>query len=218
MLHAPSQHPYEEIQYLGLVIAKTGVDQRHVGIIYKTDDTPVQFCHLAWHHRLIIKDDPRRDPNIIYYWVDPIDLEDDDKKYIASWLESSLQDANVPYGFDPSNSSFQMDGTFIHPPIGKGFTCATFVDALLRSLGYSLLNTATWSERDDDIPWQQKIIAWLRLNGASAEHVAALENDLGFVRIRPEDVIASACCSPWPVAFETMSPIAQAIRQEITSL
>lgn len=110
----------------------------------------------------------------------------------------------IPYGVDFTHDAFDRDtGVWLHGPTGRGLTCASFVVAVLAAAGFSFLDVATWSAREDDKPWVEKICGLLESNGApeQAEHIR--KNERG-IRLRPAEVAGGARePSPeWKVPFQ----------------
>jgi hypothetical protein len=111
----------------------------------------------------------------------------------------------LPYGLSTPNDSFDPDTlAYLRGPAKVGLTCATFVLAIFEFGGLKLLQYELWPHRDSDVPWQNYVISELKRTGASQEHIAAVEGQVGAMRIRPEEVAASATFADEerPVAFE----------------
>ncbi|NVN85976.1 MAG: hypothetical protein HXX15_07780 [Rhodopseudomonas sp.] len=218
-LLSSNERPFSDVDYLG--IAATRVDPiyegqefgLHAGFLYRVDNSRPRLAHFAWHESQ--RDD---EPSDRYLWND-INLNEFNRRFVASWLDERRNHPDkIPYGFRTDGSPYDADtGRFISPPIGQGFTCATFIVAVLRHLGFELLNEDTWPlSRTDDALWQAGIIARLRECGVPTEHVAALAQDIGARRFRPEEVCGATCLAPnWPVDFDNASAIAAGIIADI---
>lgn len=211
-LVSSAERPFDEVSFLGIAARRMPPIYEgqefglHAGFLYRVDGSEARLAHFAWHE--IQRDD---EPDDNYVWND-IDLDESNRLVVASWLDERRgKPDKIPYGFRTDGSPYDPDtGDFISPPIGQGFTCATFIIGVLKHLGFNLLIEDTWpSSREDDVVWQTGIIAKLQEYHASAEHVEALKHDLGTRRFRPEEVCGATCLAPdWPVNFDDASAIA----------
>jgi len=185
--------------------------QRHVGIIYRVDDSGPRFCHLAWHFKLV--DEPLP---VNYCWgasgLDPVN-----KVVMAAYVALLKQNASdVPYGIDFSGVYFDDQGHYIVQPIGRGLTCATFIMAVFIRYGFELVNMESWPERPDDIEWQQQVIKVLT-GYASPEHVEAVSRNVGARRFRPEEIAAGVISENIPLDFSVAHALAQEILHDLYS-
>lgn len=97
----------------------------------------------------------------------------------------------------------------VPPPMDEryGFTCATFVLAMLRSAALEeLLALDEWpipTPDDTDDRWQKRLAEMLCSNEASPEDVAMVLAGIGARRVLPTDVAGGAMRSHehWPVGF-----------------
>jgi hypothetical protein len=81
--------------------------------------------------------------------------------------------------------------------------------------GLEIVEYESWRFRPEDVVWQEKILAGLRSRGASPEHVAAVEYDIGSIRIRPEEVAGAATLTPHPANYERTELIAKHILRRL---
>ena len=180
----------------------------------KLDGGEPWIVHLAFHHRLTYEH-----PTDSYLWQN-IALDGINRHVVAAWLgDGHIHPNDVPYGIDATGVCFDKEtGAFLEPPIGKGLTCATFITAVLRHLGFPLIQEATWPQRDDDIAWQEMILDVLK-KYASDEHVEATRKDIGAKRFRPDEVVGAAICatSDWPVTFSDARLVADAILGDLAA-
>jgi hypothetical protein len=65
--------------------------------------------------------------------------------------------------------------------------------------------------------WQRSIIELLKENGASQEHIKAVESQIGAIRYRPEDVAGAAASDRLPAEFATTERLARAILEKLQS-
>lgn len=213
-VHRQSVRPFDSDEVLGVAIGTPNLNnpqQRHVGLIYRVDDSGPRFCHLAWHFKL--EDEPLPP---LYLWgssgLDPVN-----KVVMAAYIALLKQNATgVPYGISYNGIYFDDQGRYIVQPIGRGLTCATFILAVFTRNGFELLKTDSWPERLDDVQWQQQIIDALT-RYASQEHIEVLMQDVGAKRFRPEEVAAGVISEIIPLDFAAADALAQEILQDVYS-
>lgn len=215
-LHSALLHPLSEVEGLAIAVCRTGDTQLHVGLAYEHNEDSVVFCHLAWHHRLRHDLDPPAQPHWSrseLYWKD-VSLHPINRKVVAAWLENLRHDSNrIPYGFDVRPPVFSEDGRYIPQALGKGMTCATFVVEVYRSTSFTLVDEGTWPNRPaEDAHWQAEILARLADGHAGQDHVDALRNDIGCIRIRPEEVASATLQDTLPASFESCRALAVQIK------
>ena len=213
------ERPYAEVRSLGVVVmAVPPLDHRaafglHSGLLYRVDDGGPRISHLAWHFDL--RDEPANDP---YLWAD-VGLDEDNSRMVAAWLYARHNSpSDIPYGIDSAGACFdKTTQEFIPPPLGKGLTCSTYIVAVLKHLGFSLLLESSWpADRQEDHSWQQAVIDKMKEGQASAEYVASAEKDVGAKRYRPAEVVGAATLSsPWPVTFVDAASVAQSVIQDV---
>ncbi len=207
-----SAHPFAPDEILGVAIGTPNPDntqQRHVGLIYRIDDSGPRLCHLAWH--FMLKDEPLPAD---YFWgssgLDPVN-----KVFMAAYVASLKRNASdVPYGIDYGGIYFDDQGRYIVQPLGRGLTCATFILAVFTRNGFDLLETESWLERPDDVEWQQQIISVLD-RYASREHIEAVKQNVRAKRFRPEEVAAGVISENIPLDFSAAYALAQEILQDM---
>lgn len=207
--------PFDQDGILGVGIGAFNPNrpqQRHVGLIYRIDDSGPRFCHLAWHY--ILKDEPLP---IDYHWC-ASGLDDVNKTVMAAYVALLKKNARaVPYGIDyaPPSKNFDEQGRYIIQPIGYGLTCATFILSVFASNGFKILSTKNWPDRPDDSIWQQQILDDLS-ERATSEHVEAAAQHVGAKRFRPEEVAAGVMSDDIPLDFPEADRIAQEIIRDIS--
>ena len=207
--------PSDEV--LGIAIGTPhDPSQRHVGFIYQLNGAGPRLAHLQWHHRAT--DEPLPSG---YCWGASA-LDSINKAFLAAWVALLQKNSKaVPYGieYDDHREYFDNEANYVPQPVGRGLTCATFVLAVYSRTGYPILDAAGWpSNRAGDAEWQRHIIDLLRKNGASSEHVAAVAEDVGCVRFRPEEVVAGAISADVPIDFATADTLAKEILSDIGAL
>lgn len=217
-VYRSDERPFNDVRALGVAVrsvpALSPDDQYglHSGLLYKIDGGFPRISHLAWHFQL--KDDPVADP---YLWAD-VGLDTNNSRIIAAWLAlRQTSPSNIPYGIDAAGSCFdKTTREFLPPPLGKGLTCATYIVAVLKSLGFPLLLEDTWpTDRASDHSWQRAVIDTLKNTGAGEDYVDAAQKDVGAKRYRPAEVVGSATRAPWPVAFQDAAALASAVIADV---
>ena len=182
---------------------------RHIGFAVFTPAGRREFLHLAWHHKVRRGPYPPERCSI----VGPLPFDRISMMTLkkALWNIGSKVDKNakaiqIPYGvnIDPSKGAFDKEGNY-KPPAGRdGLTCATFVSEVCRGVGLRLLDEAAWTARAEDAEWIEEICRALSHpdSGADEAHVRHVRASFNGIRIRPEEVAASAAL--WdgkPVGF-----------------
>ncbi|WP_144435578.1 hypothetical protein [Roseovarius atlanticus] len=205
----------EESHYLGVAIKNAGGDQNHCGLLYRLDDGEVRMLHLAFHFDL--RDDEWR-PD---YCCAPVGFELENQLVVAAFANAVANaEPNVPYGFDANGMVFdRSSGELLEAPAGKGLTCATFVLALLRTLGFEPLDEASWPVRDDDEEWQAKILELMKANDANEDHIEAVTRNGQSKRFRPEEVVGASITDSdeWSIEFDKAQEIAQKVLEDIAA-
>ena len=215
-LYSSQQRSFSEIRHVAVVIAVVRQGQQHAGILHKEETLDeVLLAHLAWHNQL-----KNSEPKDAYLWIDP-PIPTLRARQVAARCRQILR-ANkrgIPYAFSAPNDSFDDEtGSFLFGPTRAGLTCASFVLAVFDSAGIRLANYATWpQQRDGDLEWQQFIIEQLEEDGADAEHVAFVRNEIGAVRYRPEDVAGCAAADQLPCRFDVAEPLSEEILKQLES-
>lgn len=212
------QRAVAEINHVAIAICAvpSTSEQRHIGILHKeSDSSDVKLLHLGWHYDL--RDNT---PGSHYLWVDPAIPTPRLRQVAARCRQVFRANPNsIPYAFSPSNDCFDdQTSKFLLGPTRHGLTCATFVLAVFETAGLRLAKHETWpDERAGDHEWQESIIADLE-NGtppASPEHIAAIRDEVGSVRIRPEEVAGAATVSELPADFNIAAERADEILQRL---
>ncbi|MCR6659836.1 MAG: hypothetical protein NVV72_10970 [Asticcacaulis sp.] len=205
---------FDNLEDVGLAIKSTSLGY-HCGFFYVVDGGEPRFLHLAFHHDL--RDEMAR-PD--YFWIN-LKYPSIRKRSLAAYL-SIIKAANenqIAYGFDTGDGAFDPDNGYYSTTLpGKGLTCATFVYKLLEARGYHLIDFSTWEERAEDSDWFTKIIEAMRLHGASAEHIEAMQNNLPARRLRPTEIVGAALADDRPVSFVDAKAMAEQIVVRMASL
>lgn len=198
---AASSLPSEHRAAIAITEPRPG--QRHLGIAYRVAaGSEPRLLHLAWHRAL--RDDEHVGGR--YRCVLLADVPPAMQPVIVAQCKRSSEadsEDGLPYGFGYTPSSVHRDESTGRLLIegASGLTCATFVLALLEVSGVRLADLDSWQDRDGDDAWKEWVAEALQQSGASEAHVAAVRNDSGHVRVRPEDVAGAATAGPLPVGF-----------------
>lgn len=186
----------------------------HTGLVYR-DGAQARVLHLAWHHRLT---DEAPTPESPWFAVRPA-LDELELIRVASFAKNiAAVRPEVPYALRSRGATFDEQGRYV-PGGDAGLTCASFVVTVFESARVPLLDRASWEQRSperqqEDTAAQQRLVAYLRAS-AAAEHVAAVEREVGCARLRSEEVAAASGLSPHPVAFAQAAPAGEALRGEV---
>lgn len=189
--------PFADVEHVGLALRRTPLGM-HSGILYRLPNEEPRILHLAFHHDL--QDEPAAPP---YRWSE-LGLDEVNKEILTEILARiAHRNPQIAYGFDANGVAIDPDTGDVTPgPPGKGLTCSTFVNAVLRAYGFELIDITDWPQRVDDIPFHNTIVGYL--NGkASSEHVDAVRQDIGARRLRPDEVVGAGKLpdEQWAVPF-----------------
>jgi hypothetical protein len=215
-VYTAAEHPFDQLPHVAIVITclRERKGQQHVGILHRDESTnEVRMLHLAWHHNL-----RNSLPKTSYAWIIPPIPARRARQVAASCRKvNRANPAGIPYAFSPASDCFDADtGGFLIGPQRYGLTCASFVLGVFHIAGVSLIQYGTWpASRDGDKEWQQQIIAQLTEDGASQEHIHAVESEVGAVRYRPEEVAGAGAANSLPVAFAEAAELAEQILERL---
>jgi hypothetical protein len=217
LVYPASERPFSTVQNVGIAVRQIERPDRpvsrHCGLLYKVDGGQTRLLHFAFHCDL--RDELAKEP---YLWAN-IGFDEINGRFVAAYAAQLTHNSNnIPYGLDASGSCFDpSSGDFIQPPLGKGLTCATFITAVLGSLGFQLLLQQSWVEREEDEEYGKNVVLDLKEYGASESHISAVVTDIGAIRFRPEEV-AGASTHPyqgWPIILEDAINLAKQILADL---
>lgn len=203
-----------------VVLVRVAETQFHLGL-RRSDESHEPVLHLAWHRRLfdqalaqVIKEKQGVLPSaVISLSLDP--LINEALQVLAGRVAVRYaNNASISYGFGEPTATFESEtGNLTEPD--AAFTCATFVLAMLRSVGVRIVDCERWRARTkEDLQWQREIgkrlLEWIeaQYHGDLPRAKERVENDIGSRRYRPTDVAAAALFGPdkWPVGVEEVDP------------
>jgi len=210
-----------------VVLVRISESQFHLGL-GRADDPTEPVLHLAWHRRLrdeplvaVIKEDPAA---TIRLALDP--LIDETLQILSEQIATKYANRRkfFVYGFGEVSTTFDRS-TGEPSELDPAFTCATFVLALLRSVGVTLLDAARWRDpTPDDLSWQRDMRVSLLESIAQGIHGADLPyakerllHDLDSRRYRPTDVAGASLLAPrdWPVSAVDVEPHVNWLKAEL---
>jgi hypothetical protein len=216
-----------------VVLVRVEENQFHLGLRRDKDEHET-VLHLAWHRYLrdqplvqLIEPDRRMLPAAaIALSLDP--LVNEALQILTSRIAAryARRLSLILYGFGDVSTTFaQATGHVIDHD--AAFTCATFVLAMLRSVGVDLIDTSRWrAPTAEDVRWQrdigEKLLAWIaeHVHGDLARAKERVERDLGLGtrRYRPTDVAGAALFGPdtWPVGVEEVDPRARELESMLS--
>lgn len=196
---------------LAVAVGYTSRTQLHAGILYKYKES-IKCVHLAFH----------------YYFENQ---ELDKAKFAQNWVEPNIpvlrQEAmadmlyiigkrnaerGIPYGLMYKDTTFAGDGKLLLGDDEIGLTCATFVLAVFKSLGITLVQVGDWVSRTGDEVWQKSVIEtlvdYMNKRGWSDADIEVytkkIEAEVGCARFRPEEVAVSTMFSHHPGTQEVI--------------
>lgn len=176
--------------------------QLHIGILYLHENDQglgeTRLCHFLGG---LPKNEP---PSSSYYWITtPID---EDESFVVGAYCRAVGDPKInmrgiPYGFSFRDGLFDPNGRWLGVK-GEGLTCATFVLAMFRTLGYDLIEIDSWEQKpkadiQEDKQWYGFISRYCQ------DDVDQKNPDSGdyYPRFRPEEVAVGANSENQPLIF-----------------
>ena len=203
-LHSPKDVP-PSAPLIGVMVGVSSAPhlQLHVGLLHADEDRPPRVLHLAWHVTTL--NEPLPDNAIVPFWWVELALPAPKAEEIAGLCRRIADRVEVgleiPYGLLYEGGRFRDDGTTLFAGREIGFTCSTFVLAVLESAGLTLVHRESWEERPDDARWRASTIAFMRMSGVPPKHIAGVEREPTWPRYKPEEIAAACNCAPLPVSF-----------------
>ena len=177
------------VDIFGVALMPTSDTSRHAAIVYHDRDLRrFSVLHLAWHYDL------RNDQYAPKYRCVPcVNFEMDELEYFAehaSRIFAQNRNKGIPYGISYTGAAaFNGSQEFIDEG-GAGLTCATFILAFFKDLGFEVLDLYIWLVREDDKDWQQLIYS--EIESRDKDHARNIQAGVGSAyRYRPEEVVAS---------------------------
>ena len=213
-LYFPESSDKSEIRDVAVAIAD--LDRTHCGIFYRTAAGDLFLLHLCWH-TILRKHSADEIGDRGFVWVVPRFLPEQAVQ-IAELCELIWRcRPDIPYALRHSELSMfsLLDGNFNLGSGSHGLTCATFVLAVCRSVGVSLLDLADWRERGTDVPFQEYVVSELAKSPGHREHAAVVASEIGCLRYRPEEVAGACMFDFYPIGFRAAERSGIALLAEI---
>lgn len=215
MLNDPVVVSFAGVEHIALAITISDEGREHCGFVYLVDDTPPVWVHLAWHNRL-----QQEEPSSDCFWANQPTLIEADKRVLSLIVRRVVEyPQDIPYALNHVGLGIDEDGRLTGVLPGLGFTCATFVLAILTSHGFELVDSLTWPLGVND-DWQQWVVETLQnpRSGASQEHIEGVQTQVGSRRIRPSEVVGAWCQEVVPVNYDEATLAAGEIIREVAEL
>jgi len=199
MLNDPWNAPFDQVDWIGFAIKRTAGRQFHVGILYKLNGKPVHLRHQC-DHRLLVDAPPT---DFAYLWINVSALGAINKRLIANKLSKAGGD-KIPYGIGFKMNEQYLDKKtlkYCNTDPGNGLTCATYILAVLRTLGFDPFEYGEWHPTASDVGWQENSLSRKALQFPNdADHFSAEQTHVGGPRFRPEHVVGAGHPPSWPIA------------------
>lgn len=195
---------------VAIYVVRTGGRQFHAGLYHRDHGDP-SVLHFAWD-RDLRNDAPDNVCEDRPYGLIALALDEDDSQTLCALCRQvgRRHSATFRFRFAEWRPRFDLRTAEVISSATDeryGFTCATFVLAMLRSaLVEELLALEQWPVPDpDDMDdrWQKRLAVMLCPTGASPEDLASVLAGVGARRVHPTDVAGGAMHSreSWPVSF-----------------
>lgn len=194
---------------VAVYVVRTGGRQFHAGIYYRDHGDP-SVLHFAWD-RDLRNDTPGDVCEGRPYGLIALSLDEDDAQTLCALCRQVGRRHSVTFRFRFAEwrPRFDLRTAEVIPSATDeryGFTCATFVLAMLRSaIVDELLALDQWpipDPDDTDARWQKKLVEMLCPTEVP-EDLASVLAGIGARRVHPTDVAGGAIHSRayWPVNF-----------------
>lgn len=163
--------------------------QLHVGILYRRQEGPIHFAHLA-RHEACFDEEARNDRG--YFWEDSAWYTAPGMEgaaiALAAYIRSCASESAIPYSPIVGAARFDELGRYENGGPLEGLTCASYVHTVLKSGGFDAVEIGTWGPRLDDATWWSNLIPYLGPRGDELRDLTLP------YRLRPDE-IAVACVS-----------------------
>ena len=195
----------------------TGKFDLHIGFLYfdMMSGKPY-FCHQT-NEKDRNKNEPIREN---YSWVSTSFNEAESTSIIttcAVLCNKSVSIGGIPYGFTfrpnlINSGEWQGGGV-------EGVTCATFVLAILESLGFSILETDYWFDRSEadkeaEKAWKEYILE-LFSKDVGPISIARIRKSDTSPRFKPEEVTVGCASTDRPIDYNVASNRAEQLRNDL---
>jgi hypothetical protein len=203
-------HSCRDVPALAIFVMRTN-GGTHTGILHRNRGV-LWVLDLCWHERL--RSSPCRDD--LACVVPDLEAEEiNDLTGMCRLIDRRHQEQALTGGFlVPYAFRFNRETTFsavtgeLLLAEGVGLSCSTFVLTVFESAKVSLVDLTGWPARPEDEAQQTRLLRMMQdgIPGfappALPEHVERVRSELPCVRVRPEEVAASAMADDLPANFE----------------
>jgi len=196
---------FDGVEFFAVAIKTIRVDQRHVGVLYRTENGDLRFLHL------FDEDDLQcGEPGPKLSWAE-VGLDDTNRELLAELADAiASKHAGESIGFGigfrgEGESPFSEDGEWNR---ARSMTCATFVLALFLAHGFQLVDLEKWPDRVVDRDYARSLIREM----VSPIDAELLETQLqDYRRVRPEEaaVAARGFEDNLPYSFDLVGPASE---------
>lgn len=186
------------------ILARTPHGNLHAGLVYLRGGA-IQFLHLAWQDTL--NDHWPLGGVWACPMVEPERLESVAAMCRLVWKEYE-RSRRFPYALRFDGTSFDPSGRLVLGHGARGLTCATFILAVLSSVGIILVDEGSWPTRKAEDERFLEVLSRF----ATADHMAILRQEIsdGVRRIWPDEVLGACTVPSLPAAFEVARHAADA--------
>jgi hypothetical protein len=195
--------PPTKFEIVAVACHLNGWGGTHVGFLYdRHEDGTRWFCDVAWD--LVCRNEEVTKTDLV--WVN-VRLREENLRLLAAALDLMDQNAaSIPYDTRFGPAVYFDPHSWVYIKDNPGLTCSTFIIAVLRSLGFELLDTLDWESRAEDGPALDHLIAELERRRVDRSRIEAMRANNDNRRFRPEEVCAAAGLKQWPVEFARAEP------------
>lgn len=170
----------------------------HLGVIYQPSSGKNSVLHLSWHLRLVSEDllglFPEAKPKSAEWVCSKLELPPLAAKVMVGALRKlASSPQSIGYGLNvlAAAGSFNAKGEYSCPAGSDGLTCASFVTTLFADLGFPIIKVNTWQSLPENFKWANQVCYYLARDATPA-HVQAVRSNINGLRVRPEEVAATA--------------------------
>lgn len=199
---------------LAIFIMRTE-DGTHTGLLFRFNDVLIIQDQL-WHERFRSSHCGKL-PHFVVVMLEP--EQEHDVRMMCQTIHKRQSGGDpsrryqIPYAFRYTNKTHINQGTGeVNLEDGAGMSCSTYVLAVFQSVGITLVNIGTWQTREGDIARHEALLQKMRegIPGwsppAPPEHIALVERETNCMRVRPEEVAATAMYDDHPATFAQLEP------------
>jgi hypothetical protein len=202
------------IEDFGVALLPNDGELQHCGLVYWDADENLCIVHLRDH--LDMKKERLQEK---YFCARAGCIKNKERRTAIHAKLIAMKDRQlVHYGFRFEPESFDQELRVKKFAPGWGLTCASFVVAILHSVGVKVADLATWDpKRLGDEEWQNKFIGHLKSRYGEA-YASSVEKFVPSIRVRPGEAGACVASADVPLSCRTAEKLAVAILEAINAL